>query len=365
MPTYHFQHKVIYGPRKWRLIMRTTRWIPVVCALSILAAFPALGQGPQPARKLIYSLEPGEILLQPESTIFMSATKDSAVLVLAKGKKDKGPFFVVRDGKRKGPFTTLKDIMAAAYDSGDISAGIFRDCADYTPDQAGAMTAEITPQITYDGDRQSVDFNGKSYGPYLSVFEAKGSADGSRAYFTVNDKDRLWFMCSDGRKVPIAGTPQTVKLSPDGRKAIVACAGTLSPAEAEKLQAADIDKFGADQSKMYVYTIDGGKFGPFIEDFKDYWFSAASNSYFFLVGSQLYMNGAPTLRIGAISPCDFYPSADGKRYALFTYENLVFSDGQKYPYPLTIRTFPENGQTMIKWVALENKRDIVIYQRAI
>jgi hypothetical protein len=32
---------------------------------------------------------------------------------------------------------------------------------------------------------------------------------------------------------------------------------------------------------------------------------------------------------------------------------------------LSIVTFPESGQTMIKWVALENKKDIVVYERAI
>jgi hypothetical protein len=42
-----------------------------------------------------------------------------------------------------------------------------------------------------------------------------------------------------------------------------------------------------------------------------------------------------------------------------------FADGKKYPFPLNIVTFPDNGQTMIKWVALANKKDIVVYKRAI
>ncbi len=333
---------------------------------AILIGLETFAQGPQPARKLIYSLEPGEELMQPESAIVISATKESAILVLAKGKGDKGPFFVFSNGKKKGPFTSLKEAMSAAYESQDESAGIFRECADYSPDQ-GLVPQEVIPSIEGDENSQTIVFKGKTFGPYLSVFDVKATPDGSRAYFAVNDKDKVWLICSDGRKVFIASAPDTIKISPDGKNAIVACTGSLSPSEAVKLIAAQPEKYNAEMNKKYVYTIDGKKFGPYGTDFKDFWFSVGNNNFFFLDGNQLYMNGTPTLaiKIEPFSPCDFYPSADGRKYALFTLENLVFSDGKKYPFPLSIMTFQEGGQTMIKWVALENNRDIVIYQRAI
>jgi len=335
--------------------------------LVVLACLPAFAQGPQPVRKLIYSLEAGEEIMQPESAIIIWATKESLTLLLSKGKGEKGPFFVFQNGKKKGPFTKLKEAMAAAYASQDESAGIFRDCADYTPDE-GQIPPDAIPSTGADeSGGQTVVFKGKTFGPYLSVLEVKGTPDGSRAYFTVNDKDRLWFICSDGRKVPIAGSPETFKLSPDGKNAIVACTGSLTPAEAEKLAATQPEKFNAEMNKKYIYTIDGKKFGPYGMDFKDFWFSVGNNNFFFLDGIQLFMNGTPTLtlKIEPFSPCDFYPNADGRKYALFTLESLVFSDGNKYPYPLNIITFQEGGQTMIKWVALENHKDIVVYQRSI
>ena len=335
--------------------------------LLVIICLPAFSQGPQPVRKLIYSLEAREEILQPESAIVISATKESLTLVLSKGKGEKGPFLVFQNGKKKGPFTTLKEAMAAAYPSQEDSAGIVRDCADYTPDQ-GLLPPDATPSTEGDeSSGQKIVFKGKTFGPYLSVFDVKATPDGSRSYFAVNDKDKVWLICSDGRKVFIASAPDTIKISPDGKNAIVACTGSLSPSEMVKLIASQPEKYNAEMNKKYVYTIDGKKFGPYGMDFKDFWLSAGNNNFFFLDGNQLYMNGTPTLivKIEPFSPCDFYPSADGKKYALFTLEDLVFSDGKKYPFPLSITPFQEGGQTMIKWVALENRKDIVVYQRAI
>ena len=336
-------------------------------ALFVLTCLPVSSQGQLPVRKLIYSLEPGEEILQPESAIVISATRESLTLVLSKGKGEKGPFFVFKSGQKKGPFGKLKEAMAAAYPSQDDSAGIIRDCADYTADQ-GLLPPDAMPSTEGDeSSGQTITFKGKTFGPYLSVFAVMATPDGSRAYFAVNDKDKVWLMCSDGRKVFIASAPDTIKISPDGKNAVVACTGSLSPSEMVKLLAAQPEKYNAEMNKKYVYTIDGKKFGPYGMDFKDFWYSVGNNNFFFLDGKQLYMNGTPTLTINIepFSPCDFYPSADGKKYALFTLESLVFSDGQKYPFPLSIIPFLEGGQTKIKWVALENKKDFVVYQRAI
>jgi len=339
----------------------------ILFAVVILACLPAFGQGPQPARKLIYSLEPGEELMQAESAIVISASKESVTLLLAKGKGDKGPFTVFQNGKRKGPFAKLNEAMAAAFPSPDESVGIFRNCADYTPDE-GQLPPDANPSTEGDeSSGQKIIFKGKTFGPFISVFNVTAAPDGSRIYFAVNDKDKVWLMCSDGRKVFIASAPDTIKISPDGKNAIVACTGSLPPSEMVKLLAANPEKYNAEMNKKYVYTIDGKKYGPYGMDFKDFWFSVGSNNFFYLDGNQLYMNGSPTLtlKIEPFSPCDFYPSADGKRYAYFTLEALVFSDGKKYPFPLSITTFQEGGQTKIKWVALENKKDIVVYERAI
>jgi len=325
--------------------MKKATLILTLFVIAALTGVPAFAQGSQAIRKVLYSLEPGEHFLQPESAIFISASKDSMILVLSKGKGGKsGPFFVVANGNKKGPFKKLNEAMEAAYEGNDLTAGINRDCATYRP-QNEQPSSDAPPTVSEAGGGQTVVFKGKTYGPFDMVYNVEAMPDGSRAYFTAADKDNVWFICSDGRKAQIDGEPRAIMFSPDGKNAL---AGTV-----------------AGGSNLFIYTIDGKKFGPFGEATGEPWFPAGSSSFFFLVGDQLYTNGTPTLKIGPFDPCDFYPSADGKKYALFTYENLVFSDGMKYPFPLNVASFQEKDQTIIKWVALENEKDIVVYQRAL
>jgi hypothetical protein len=70
------------------------------------------------------------------------------------------------------------------------------------------------------------------------------------------------------------------------------------------------------------------------------------------------------MKVDSFDPCNFYPSPDGKTYALFDYANIVFSDGKKFPSPLDVFVFQEKGKTVFKWITLENNKDLVVYARA-
>ena len=65
----------------------------------------------------------------------------------------------------------------------------------------------------------------------------------------------------------------------------------------------------------------------------------------------------------SVNPCEFYPSPDGKSYARADYESIRFSDGRKYPSPLNVGVYQDKGKVIYRWIALENNKDVVVYQR--
>ena len=336
----------------------------LVASAVVLAGMapPAFAQ--DPSRKVLYSLEPGETIMDAESMIVLNAEADDVILVTTKGNGDLGPFFVFRGGARKGAYNNLKDAMTAAYDGRDKAPERKHDCASYKP---GPAPDGIQATIAGDKGGQSVQFRGRTIGPHLLIFSTLVAPDGALAYLSASDRDKAWFESSDGRKISFGGVPGDFKISPDGRSAAVLVQGSLSLDDMDKLSKLPPEKMAAAfqaQDKKYLYTIDGQKFGPFDSfDSYSFWFPKTSNDLYFRVGDQLFRNGAPMMKAGSLDPCNFYPSPGGKSYAMFNYASIVFSDGKKFPSPLDVLAYQEKGKTVFKWIALENSRDLVVYQR--
>jgi hypothetical protein len=62
-------------------------------------------------------------------------------------------------------------------------------------------------------------------------------------------------------------------------------------------------------------------------------------------------------------PCNLWISKDSKRYAVVSYDKILFNDGESYPYPLEIEYISENGKVYLSWVALENKINLILYKK--
>ena len=338
--------------------------ILVLSALALVGATsPAFAQ--EPVRKIIYSLEPGETIMNAESMLVMSAESPDMILVTTKGG-DQGPFFMYRDGARNGPYADLKSAMAAAYPGGKMPEEKQHDCAAYKPVSA---PDDAQPTSTEAEGGMTLQFKGVTLGPHLLIFSNLVTPDGALAYITASDNDKAWFECSDGRKVSFGGVPGEYKISPDGKNAAVLVTGSYSIKETQDFAKLPPEKMAAafkEMDKKYLYTIDGKKFGPFDDfDASSFWFPKTANDLYFRVGDQVFRNGAPMMKIESLDSCNFYPSADGKAYAMFDYSNITFSDGKKYPSPLDVLAYQEKGKTVIKWIALENQKDLVAYQRTI
>ncbi len=219
------------------------------------------------------------------------------------------------------------------------------------------------------GGKQVVQFKGKSLGPYMMVFQASATPDGATAFYTAGDDDKSWFGCSDGRVVSFGGMPEDMKFSPDGKNGAVLVKGKLSLAEMNDLSKLPPEKMAAamkDLDKSFLYTIDGRSFGPFDDNFgsSSFWYPKTSNDLYYRVRNDVLRNGALLFKADSFDSCNFYPSPDGKSYAMFTYESIVFSDGQSYPSPLDVVVFPRAGRTVFRWITLENEKKIVAYERA-
>lgn len=341
--------------------MPRSRLFAAVLVALLLVAGGACRAAAQESRTVLYSLEPGETFLQPESALVLSMDADDIVLVTAKGKN--GPFFVVKNGTRKGPFAKLDEVMQAAHaDRGD-AGGVGRDCAVYLPD-APAVEPEMT--VDEDGRGQTLRFKGATIGPHAVITSHKVTPDAALAYVTAADPDAFWFEASDGRKVSFGGTPGEIQISPDGKHAAVEVQGSLAMNQLESLSKLPPEKLAAamqDLEKKTIYTIDGKKFGPFGDELDGFWYARTSNDLYYRVKGQLHRNGTLVAGAGSFDRCDFYPSPDGKSYAVAGYEAVKFSDGKQYPAPLTLVVSQAKGQTIFRWVSFENEKDIVVYQR--
>ena len=337
------------------------------CAVLASLACAALGGFAQvnPTATTVYTLEPGERILDPESTILCSADEADVVLILAKNEEQNPPYFVFREGKKTGPYTKLGDALRAAYEGRENTQGKQHECAVYDPGEPPDAARPVMDSAP--GNKQIVRFKEKTFGPYLMIIGAQGTPDGATAYYTASDNDKAWFGCSDGRVVSFGGIPTEIKFSPDGKNGAVMVEGKLTLAQMNNLAKLPPEKLAAamsDQEKKFLYTIDGRSFGPFGSSFQAFWYAKSSNDFFYRVGDDVFRNGVLWFKSGTFDRCQFYPSPDGKSYALSTYEKIIFSDGKSFPSPLDVAAFQRAGKTIDRWLTLENDREIVLYERA-
>jgi hypothetical protein len=355
--------------RRYSVKRPNSQAIGGLAVLAIIASFGSLVFAQKsPTQTVVYTLEPGEKILDAESTIAMSAEAEDVILVLAKNEEQNPPYFVFRDGKKTGPYAKLGDAMSAAYEGREDIQGKRHECASYEP---GEPPDEARPETDYGaGGKQVVKFKGKSLGSYVMIFTTQATPDGAAAYYTASDNDKAWFGSSDGRVVSFGGIPGEFKFSPDGKNAAVLVQGKLSLADMNNMSKLSPEKIAAvmqEQEKKYLYTIDGRSFGPFESSFESYsfWYAKSTNDLYYRVGDDIFRNGALMFKAESFDNCQFYPSPDGKTYAMSDYERIVFSDGQSYPSPLDVVVLQRAGKTVWRWIALENEKKLVVYERTL
>jgi hypothetical protein len=344
----------------------------IVLTLFVTSTLFIIGQA-QVTKKLLLSLQPGEVLQTNESCIELSYTANQLYVVARKGDN----IFVYEGGQRKGPF--------------NMDAVQLKNCGDKTTDQCAVCDPDQPDMgsgiISYtETGGMAINFKGKTYGPYKFVTAMHMPADKSWFIALVVKDGKYLVVSSDGTTQVIEGNGNYLHVSCSGKKYMVVCkegAGTdaamldidYSTMTQEKMmemvqKQAEKQK-GAGTPQAYMYTTGGKKFGPYpaneISENNPAFCKTSGENWYMFIDNFLYVNGEKIKQISTddinAHSCNVWLSSDGKRYAIVAYDKILFSDGVSFPFPIKVDIENKEGKTYIKWISYENEKDLVLYSK--
>ena len=307
-------------------------------------------------KRIIATLGPEETLVNGENCFLLGKNLESISFVTVVGSGSSKQFYCYgKDGSKTGPVKQPDPSYWAECKDVDVE-----DCvADDEPDP-------VDLQEYVDWATGSVKFQGSNYGPYGQIIVFYLSDDKQNFYaVALSPEMKIIFFDKNNHKVELVNIPEQVLISPDGLKAFAKIKGSINPFEPDAAQKMMDNPEEMNNPKINLVGIDGSKYGPYTSgDFSDAWFIPSgqlviySNYEISLDGKALFKSE------DYISKCDIWISNNGKDYAWANYENLIFSDGTKYVAPLVINYVETAGKGYLKWLSLENKKDLLFYKKA-
>lgn len=327
------------------------------------------------SKKVLLSIQPGESIVTSESCIDVGYSADQLFVVTRKGDQ----FFIYEGGVRKGPFNSK---MVRVKNCGERHN---ESCSVYATEQSAA-SFEIISYSEQGG--MTINFKGKKYGPYTMVTALQMAKDGSSFLAAVTDDGEHRLVSSGGLSQPLPGQVSYLHMSSSGRQylAVSQESGALEAemanidfskltqdqlvALAQKMAA---QQEQAGQPKVFVFTAGGKKFGPYpasdIYESSPAFCRTGGDNWYMVSDNTLYINGVKVKQYAydqiSFSTCDVWLTPDGKRYAIAGYDKILFSDGSSGPAPLKTDCEMKDGKVILKWISLENGKDIVACSREI
>lgn len=347
-------------------------------------------------QKLILSIDQGEEILYPESSISLN-DKQGGIQVCT--VDNSGNYYVYSEGIKKGPFSKKENAFEK------IAFPNTSNESNTTPEHENKAWEEDYVTINEKGE-SFLKVNGKTMGPYSTVRDLYITADGKH-FAAITGKLRSdqsfmtdYFLSSaDYPEVKLSGEPGILKASQSLKTAVVCTEETITQeidmksiedysAQVEKLMKEfetsemsvdDINKMGEkmeqikkpeslqSKSNHYIYINSGTKI-DLLESCpgeKELNFGINSGEkWFYFENGKLFISGKLEKDFGDNKNItNFWWSKNGNGYAFSTYSELIFSDGKTYPFPLSMILFEENGKTFLKWITLEENRNFIIYQK--
>jgi hypothetical protein len=305
-------------------------------------------------KKVIATLGPGETLANGENCFMLKQNPESISFVtVVKSESEKQYYCYGKDGNKVGP---VKEPNVAYW--AECADNVIDNCVvNNEPNMDG-----YEKYISSDG---SITYQGKTYGPYgqLILFNISKDEQFICAIALTTAMKMLYFD-NTGRKVDITGMPEEIILSPDGKTSFVKVKGSLNPFDPEALQKMIDNPEETNNPKVFIYGIDGSKYGPFsAASFSDTWFTP-SGQWIMYADSEIYLNGKVLFKVDDyVSKCDIWINKTGDDYAYANYEKIIFRNGTTFTAPLAIESVIENGKGYLKWLALENGKELVFYKK--
>ena len=319
-----------------------------LCSMYLVAQVPA-------EKKIIATLDAGETLANGEDCFLLDENAESFSFVTVTGSGSSKQYFCYgKDGQKNGP---VKQPDASYWaDCNDIDE---EDCIPNDEPRQGNLEECV------DWATGAVKFNGNTYGPYGQIIIFFISDDESSFYAVALSMEmKIIFFDNHDRKVELTGMPDEIIISPDGQKAFAKVKGSINPFDPDAAQKMMDNPEEMNNPKINLYGIDGSKFGPYASgDFSDAWF-IPSGQLVIYCNSEVSLDGKLLFKSeDYISPCDIWIGNNGKDYAWANYENLFFSDGTRFVAPLVINFVKSGGKGYLKWISLEEGKNLVLYKK--
>ncbi len=331
-------------------------------------------QSPAVNRKVLLTLQQGEIIMYGES--FLSLTIATGQVSITTKMDDK--FYIYKNGVKKGPFENLDEQEAPQTFNQENAES---KCAVYQP-QENPEAYESYLSVNDDGT-YSITLNNKKYGPYGLISHLHVWPDKSGFFAITTDQNMNAFLVtSEGLKVALKGDVEKIHVSPSGKKYLFAVnereAVDMSVLNKDfsKMTQEEIMKWAKEQEQKannaptptsYVLLNGTTKFGPFPQNsfYSDNPAFTKNGNWIMSVNNTLYINGVKVKEFTDldINTCQTYLSSDGKKYAIASYDKIYFSDGKTYPSPMETSAVEKDGKITLKWLSLENEKDLVLYSR--
>lgn len=351
---------------------------------------------PSQAQQLLLTIPEGEQLLHAESnlSLFDQHGKLQVCTVDKSGK-----YFVYSGESKSGPYSSAQK-ASANIDYGSRNT--------YSSDNGPGNEAYNEEFVKTDGKGLiKINIGGKSYGPFVQIRDLFRSPDGKRFFALVgsdmdeNDDGLTDFkiisnlypevllegepneLCTDQQVTMAVVVSKCEIRSDDQQDAMSDYNAKMEEIMARMQQGGEMSleqltqmgkeleglqqKSGYESVAYNVYTADGKHFGPFTSNnwsMQNPGFGSNSKGrWYMLADGKLYINGKVAMNFENTEISGFWWAGTGNNYALATYDELVFSNGERYPYPIQFKVTEENGQTVLKWLVLEQERKFVAYQK--